>query len=623
MLIVGSRRLHCALTAVWGLDETGHFKADAEIKSRIWCADYVLAALRSDSSGSTHGSVAQRVLQDLTNVHTALLAEEEHCTETRLSAKEKGKRLMYLFQCDLLPGVSGKILEAKANRDNIRAHQVSWGYKCAGWVFVLFLNLAMITYILLFALNQTTHRQGAWALSFVLWLVVEVFLVSSLTVLFTHVLVPSLIMKDVNKIKAKLIDSIRTFNANMKKQNKTNGNGLYDGQSDSDNEESKPFTSTDFLFLSSRLAKRWSDLREAKIIAQFRTPWPKQSYQRESDVSGMYSKKFSALSRSASILAIFFLSNLLQVPPSLQDMLVQMVTTSAIGYTIVIHIDLYKIFPVLVVVPLLLLCTVVHFFVRSRSAAVKLRMARMLHDNNSSLAMIGAAVETGSASPDGDAEGTGEAVVARRDEALNAKGALNTPVIPITTHISRRGSAMQGLKVLDRLHRPRRAVSSGGGGGNNISEESSDYSYSDESVSSGDALEEIAREEALLEAALNRTRVPHARPSAVVRARSQLSPTTAAGLAEGSDEEEPSPPPPDGYVPVIACAATQERADLGDVKAVTTKVSEQEEEEKSMDEFFEELSLSEESSDVSDEDSTGGEESDGDDSVGIDTGVRR
>ena len=435
---------------MWGLDETGHFKTDAENSSQLMGRVAALVG-NTSSADASQGSVAQRVLAELTAVHASLALEQEHCAEARLSAKEKGKRLMFLFQCDLLPGVSGKILEAKSSRDNMRAQQVSWQLKCAGWVFITLLNLAMLTYILLFALNQSVNRQGAWALSFLLWLVVEILLVSSLTVLFTHVLVPSLIMKDVNKIKAKLVDSIRAFNNSIKQVR----SGGEEGDAE-DGQQQKPFSSTDFLFVSSRLAKQWSGLREAKIIAQFRTPWPKQSYQREASVSGMYSKKFSALGRSASILAIFFLSNLLQVPPSLQDMLVQMLTTTVVGYTVVIHVDLYRVFPVLVVLPVVVVAVVLHFVIQSRRAQEQLRRQKLLGEGDRKYA--GAPKESrgvrkfaaivpeqgGDEHPGLDSEDRGEPI-----------GALHTPV-PSTVHVSRRASAIQGMRVLDALHRPER-----------------------------------------------------------------------------------------------------------------------------------------------------------------------
>jgi hypothetical protein len=297
--------------------------------------------------------------------------------------------------------------------------------------------------------------------------VVEILFVSSAVVVFTHIFIPSLIMKDVNKIKSKLMDSIRAFNANIKRRREGRGSGSDDSAEDC---EEARFSTTDFLFLSSRLAKKWPELREAKIIAQFRTPWPKQSYQRETDVSKSYSKKFSALTRSASILAMFFLTNLIQVPPSVQDMLIHMVTTSAVGYTILLHVDLYKIFPVLVIVPLCVVALVAHFVIKSNRAASQRALDAALNGQpdkdahskstggQSRLAQITPAY--GEAALAGEyPEGTGFI-----DEATNLDGELHTalealpglsttPIILGATrkHITRRQSVQHGLKVLHDL----------------------------------------------------------------------------------------------------------------------------------------------------------------------------
>jgi len=334
--------------------------------------DALPSILRSNrnaaASSAQTGSVSQRVLADLKSVHRCLLAERTMSKAFDSSNAEKGKRLLFLFQKDLLPGISGKILESKGNRDNLAAQKVSWEAKALGWFFIGALNVGMLFYILLFALSQTVHRQGAWALSFALWLVVEIIFVSSATVVFTHILLPSLIMKDVSKIKSKLVESIRAFN-----------NGVRNGRDKIALEGPEHFNAAEYLFVSTRLAKEkgWSDLREAQIIALFRTPWPKQSYQRESSVSKSYSKKYSALVRSASIIAIFFLTQLLQVPPGLQDMVVQTVSTVTIGYTVLIHLQLFYIFPILVVLPTIVVGVIVHFWIQSSRANEKLRLAKL------------------------------------------------------------------------------------------------------------------------------------------------------------------------------------------------------------------------------------------------------
>jgi hypothetical protein len=444
----------------------------------VWCG--------SESGAS--GSVAQRVLQDLTDVNINVHREEEHCTESALSDKEKGKRLMYLFQCDLLPGVSGKILESKSSRDNVLVKHVSWEAKAAAWTFISLLNLGMLSYIMLFALNQSTHRQGAWALSFLMWMVVEVLIVSSLTVLFTHVLVPSLIMKDVNKIRVKLVDSIRAFNAAVRK-NKRELNY------DSDNEEA--FSTTDFLFVSTRLAKQWADLRESKIIAQFKTPWPKQSYQRESDVSGMYSKKFSALNRSFAILIIFFVSNLLQLPSTMQDMVVHVITTSTVGYTVILHVDLYRIYPLLAVIPFLLVCFLVHFLVKSAGAKGRMDALALTPEEKpeegeevtprkqvgkfATIVPLSDTIRESSVtfrrmrlSSQDDQDEFG-------DDVDGDAGPLHTPVGAAVPHKSRRQSLREGLHVLREMRQRELAR---GGAHEHSGSDDSHHSCSDESSDS-------------------------------------------------------------------------------------------------------------------------------------------
>ena len=90
---------------IWGLDANGCFASNESNRKNV-------------------GSVAERVLMDLQNVHLSLSAEETRLEDENETNKERGKRLLFLFQCDLLPGLSGKILESKGQRDRIAAPQV-------------------------------------------------------------------------------------------------------------------------------------------------------------------------------------------------------------------------------------------------------------------------------------------------------------------------------------------------------------------------------------------------------------------------------------------------------------------------------------------------------------------
>ena len=317
-------------------------------------------------------NVKHAVLLDLKNINEAVQRELVAWRESCASTQQIRKKLLFLFQCDLLPGISGKILELKASRDASEVKHVSLWSKVLGYSFLFLMDVGMLFYILLFALTQTGPRQNAWFQSFALWLVVEILFVSTAIVFITHILVPSLIMKDLSQIKRRLMDNIRDFNDKVNSATGTDKSAI-------DAEESGfSFNAANFLFVSTRLARQFPDLKESKIIAQFSTPWPRQSYLHVQNVSKKYSKKFSAFTRSASILLIFFVGNFLSVPPACQDIIVQMTSTTAIGYLVLIHVQLFEIFPALVILPALVLVVVAHFVIQSSKSDAKIRLARLL-----------------------------------------------------------------------------------------------------------------------------------------------------------------------------------------------------------------------------------------------------
>lgn len=366
---------------IWGLDDDGYFIRPAEKGS----SGITGMLMRTMGKLDQTEDVAQSILADLEAIHRALAAETQELEIAQLVARMKagaaeaekhtdvelirwqrkvGRRLLYLFQRDLMPGISGKILESKGERDNKRSLGVPLWQKITGWAFIGLLNVLMLFYILLFALNQPAPRQSAWARSFALWLVVEIFLVSTGIVLATHIVLPSLILSDVNKIKKRLLENISRFNSGLHTQ---------DGGSSSED-----FNAADYLFVSTRLAKQIPDLREAKIVAQFRTPWPKQSYHHVTQVSKIYSKKFTAVGRSAYLLVMFTLTNVLSLPLNFQDIVIEMLSTVVVGYTVLLHMDLYHIYPALVILPLIVVGLIVHFVISSNSSEVQKSLASLL-----------------------------------------------------------------------------------------------------------------------------------------------------------------------------------------------------------------------------------------------------
>ena len=279
---------------------------------------------------------------------------------SELTTKESGKKLLQLFASDLLPGVSGSILEAKNKRDFSKRKVVSKRKKIIIITLISIVTIGMLFYVFLFATNQTERNQNAWFLSFIIWLFMDIFILSTTVTLLNHVAIPSFLMKDISKIKKHLYESLYSYTASIKESNNNNNKDELNNP-----DTAVTFNSAKYLLLSYRLAKVFPDLRESRLISQFTTPWPKRSYQHETNVTKDYDKKFSYISRSIVMVGMFGISALINSPVTIQDLLVNLGSTLIIGYIFYWHVYLWDLFPLLAFVPLIILFIVIHFFIKA------------------------------------------------------------------------------------------------------------------------------------------------------------------------------------------------------------------------------------------------------------------
>jgi hypothetical protein len=311
------------------------------------------------------------------NVHQVVLLEFQKIIEQEskeldfmnsksITDKEKQKRLLFLFQCDLMPGITGKIMSTKLERDLTKSRTVTLRAKVFCYCVVFVINISMLYYIFLFAMNQTKYRQNAWFKSFLLWLVVEIVFVGSIVVFITHFAIPSIIMKDVHKIKERLLVNIREYQDKMCLK-----------QVDDFSSSTKSFNAAEHLFLSNRVSKHFQHLSISKLILQFKTTYPKQSYLHVRDVSTTYNRKFSEIGSSVVNILIFLLGMLLNIPISMQDTIIHLTSTSVVGYTALLHMQLFFIYPLLAAVPTLFFAMVCHFVIQTGKATSKLRHQKL------------------------------------------------------------------------------------------------------------------------------------------------------------------------------------------------------------------------------------------------------
>ena len=160
---------------------------------------------------------------------TAIAEMEILVFSPTITESERVNRLFYLLQRDLLGSPLGMlIMERKFIRDAFYSNSVSYpsyALQYAGRGLTQFqlvvlavattlLCVAMIGYLLYFAIVQTPQRQRGWVSSFVIWLVLDCLLVSCLEALLVNVSIPSLVRTDLHAVKLQLAAVTSEMNFN-------------------------------------------------------------------------------------------------------------------------------------------------------------------------------------------------------------------------------------------------------------------------------------------------------------------------------------------------------------------------------------------------------------------------
>jgi hypothetical protein len=136
------------------------------------------------------------------------------------------------------------------------------------------------------------------------------------------------------------------------------------------------FNAAKYLFVSMRLAEEFPDNKASKLILEFSTPWPRQSYQYTQNVSNMYNKKHSSFLRGGSVILFFLITNMSGLPSDMQDFLLNGLFVSAGGGVVYAFISLYSVSPFLVCVPVVVLLVAVHWLVRWNSSLLRASLGK-------------------------------------------------------------------------------------------------------------------------------------------------------------------------------------------------------------------------------------------------------
>jgi hypothetical protein len=348
-------------------DKSKHLKVSTRLARRF---------SRLSKSAPQHREVTTDLLKVLGKVRKEVLLEYQSLKELGgpteiLSMKEKDlvelkkrKRLLCLFVKDLSSRASGEVVSSKSQRDSQISGglvgRVSWELKWMAGLLVGLMDVGMLFYVYLFAMNQTRSRQHAWFLSFLMWLGFEIFVSSTALVLVLHLLIPLYVWSEVSEVKQKVLRDLMTFREKYLQRNEKDIEtgmmaGMREGVGVRDSDEE--FNAAKYLFPSWRVASMFPGLPESKLILQFSTPWPMKKF---GEAEGNVAKEYEddVISSTVEQILWYFLASLLRYSSLLQDIVVQTMCNGGLGYLCVLLVQLWNFNPWLtgVAVCLSLLC---------------------------------------------------------------------------------------------------------------------------------------------------------------------------------------------------------------------------------------------------------------------------
>jgi hypothetical protein len=386
----------------WGLDADGNFR-----RSSIFTPEDSKWYQLEDRSDV----LIQRDIQtcrELTKEELFVLDPE---TKLRRSctAEERMSRILYLMQRDLLGSpIASMVLEKKSIRECFHCDKTSFpAYnaqlsgvpvtrktKLMMWVFLFVLLVAMVAYILYFAMLYPSQLQRAWLYTLYAFIAFDGALVSTAEVIFTHVWLPGSITADMRVVRDIMASTLRKFASTASMESnalareftgraintrmlQTAQNRLAEGDDEVPN-------ISEFFFVSARLAQYFSELTEAKLVLTYATMlppgalFPAASWWRplsatlqDTDLAAsgtaidpegfthhhglQHSRQRDYRSllnlRSVPLIYAALLRSYLFSAVQTQDLLLQMLLIVLFGVIAILSLALYQILPYLVIAP--------------------------------------------------------------------------------------------------------------------------------------------------------------------------------------------------------------------------------------------------------------------------------
>jgi hypothetical protein len=284
----------------------------------------------------------QKVWDNILNSNLRANEEIRFLQNRGFTDEERGNRLFELFSQDVLKDIvirkSDTTKRRKCINKTVTPHE-----KMLGVVFVSSVNGVFFWYLFLFFLDKSRHHNSNWIYSVFLWLSIEVFLLSTGSVLYTHMLLPLFSYSSIQKLKKE----IKSFVSFLKTSESVVAEDNIDmfGQSSMEKTsvESVPLRKTKgrfslcpSLYISSRVAAKYPHLPESKLIGKFRSVVPNQPFYSQSDntlLSYRIRFRFAALINSISVFFVYVIRSIIQMYPEFEFGIISVLSWCAVGFT--------------------------------------------------------------------------------------------------------------------------------------------------------------------------------------------------------------------------------------------------------------------------------------------------
>jgi hypothetical protein len=323
---VHSDDMQRALRSLWCLDKRGQFALAGELDGK----EDMLRRVE----------VCLHVVKDELEYNARFLLEKHKAVQ--------GQRLLYLVQRDLLGVIPGQVMTNKFRRDmayiegNPLVPLSQWTF-CA--TTLLTLNCSMVFYLFCFwtsalGYHQAVERQWNLVWTFVVLIVMDCVVVSTMEVLVVHVLVPCTVYARARDHFTRVLDAIHSFLDDAAAAHVIAGEAgrggrnpeAVDGNDDDDDDYAPLFNASKLLFVSSRVARRLPEVVEAAVVSRFPRTAPTHSHLH-------FGTWFLALHE-------FF-----KLSIYLQDVMVQIAVAFVGMLLLYLHVEIFSLGPVVLLLP--------------------------------------------------------------------------------------------------------------------------------------------------------------------------------------------------------------------------------------------------------------------------------